>query len=117
MLYFLVFLLPFCIVMWYLINQNNKLKKSYTDIYEKLWNQAIGLPVELQRRKKDNLDAIITGDSVKILESDILQLENYFELDKNAVISNKYLPRKKKLSILKKRINNIISLPLETVEG
>lgn len=107
MIYILVFLIPFSVAMWYLIDQNNRLKQIYLNIYIDVWviSATHGLEPELKNTKE--LGTIITNDSIKTLEGDLAQVERHLGIKKQSVISNKYTKRIVKLNVLQKRVDEV----------
>ncbi len=107
MLYILIFLIPFSVAMWYLIDQNNRLKKIYLNIYIDVWVISATHKLEPELKNPKELDTIITNESIKTLEGDLAQIEEFLGIKKQSVISNKYTKRILKLNVLQKRIEEV----------
>ena len=109
MMYFLILLIPFVIFIGLLIRQNNFLKNAYVRSYHRVWAliAAWNINMKMENNTLDELDTLITDDSIKELESDLSSLEEAIGLDKSFVVSNTFTPKKKKLAILEKRIDKL----------
>ncbi|MFT5913844.1 MAG: hypothetical protein ACJAWV_002714 [Flammeovirgaceae bacterium] len=112
MLYILVFLIPFSVAMWYLVDQNNRLKKIYLNIYIDVWVISATHGIEPTLKNPKELDTIITNESIKTMEGDLASVEEFLGIKKQSVISNKYTKRIVKLNVLQKRVEEV-----KTVEG
>ena len=104
MLYFLVFLVPFLIFFVFLVRQNKMLSDEYVSYYKRVWGLASNVDIQLSNSNASELDVLITDDSIKTLEQDVMRLEQAVGLEKSSVISNTFNPKKKKLKVLDKRI-------------
>jgi len=109
MMYFLIFLVPFVLFIGLLVRQNKHLSGLYQDMYKRIWQLTEGNELQIANQRPADLDALITDDSIKVLENDLFLLENAFGVDKNFVVSNTFTPKKKKLKILEKRMNKLES--------
>lgn len=109
MLYILVLLIPFLIFIVFLVRQNKRLLDEYVSYYRRIWKIADGNAVQMAKSHENELDVLISDDSIKVLEQDVSLLEETFGFDKSSVVSNTFTPKKKKLQVLGKRIKKLES--------
>lgn len=71
MLYFLVLLVPFLLLIWYLLVQNNKHKRLYNKLVKRLHNLSKDIPQD------EELEDLLSGfkDVILVTETDIKLLE------------------------------------------
>ena len=106
-MYFLIILIPFAIFIGLLVRQNKLLSDVYERSYQRIWKLASGNDLKMTNSNSNDLDTLITDDSIKDLEHDLSMVEQVFGKDKSFVVSNTFTPKKKKLAILEKRISKL----------
>ncbi len=110
MFYFLIILVPFLMVMAWLVSQNRKLKKRYEAIEQQVYEirdmsglQHIKFPMGINR------DFVVTNNSIKRLESFLLAFEEPHQVKKR-LVANTYSPKSDKLAALELRAESLKKL-------
>ncbi|MEH0158610.1 hypothetical protein V6R21_31505 [Limibacter armeniacum] len=107
MLYFLVILVPFLILMAFLLYRNKKVKELYNNQVTKLRKIGESFKGDAELREIDNSLSevmIVSDEDVKKLEKMLHKLQELYQLPKSKTIANTYGLNSEKTRKLKRQI-------------